>query len=301
MVFGALFFIGAAANNTIEMREITLKNDRSTKMTILFLVANLLALTPGFGQDLLLYPKRIVFEGTQNRVQTVNLTNNGADTATYRISFVQTRMTEEGMIENIDNPEEGQRFADPYLRVFPKTVSIAPGKSQLVKLQLTKTSELMPGEYRSHLYFRTEPKSKPLKANKEVKSEVSGINIEITPVYGYAISSIIRIGEPTTEVQINELVLDTSAGSGPVLHMNFLRSGNMSTYGDIRIYHISPSGKESEIGKTKGFSIYAPGHLRKTSIELQPEGVDLSSGSLHITYASSGTGKNVYAQTSLAL
>ena len=41
--------------------------------------------------DLLLYPKRIVFDGS-TRSQTLSLVNNGSDTARYVISVVQIRM-----------------------------------------------------------------------------------------------------------------------------------------------------------------------------------------------------------------
>src|SRR5680860_1671781 len=58
--------------------------------------------SPLFAQgDLLIFPKRIVFEGTQERVQTLHLTNAGKETATYKISYIQARMTDEGKFENI--------------------------------------------------------------------------------------------------------------------------------------------------------------------------------------------------------
>ena len=59
-------------------------------------------------------------------------------------------------------PDSGQQFADKYLRFFPRRVTLAPNESQMVKLQMVKTNELQPGEYRSHLYFRAVPKEQPL-------------------------------------------------------------------------------------------------------------------------------------------
>src|SRR6188768_1919382 len=60
--------------------------------------------------DLLLYPKRIVFEGSI-RYQTLNLANSGKDSVRYLISVVQGRMNADGSFETISQPDSGQHFA----------------------------------------------------------------------------------------------------------------------------------------------------------------------------------------------
>lgn len=259
--------------------------------------------SPLFAQgDLLIFPKRIVFEGTQERVQTLQLTNTGKDTATYKISYLQARMTDEGKFENITEPDPGQNFATPFLRFFPKTVSIAPGKSQLVKIQLIKISELKPGEYRSHLYFRAVPKIQALKKGKETDSEVTGVSINIIPVFGYGLANIIRIGEPDIKVHLLNLTFEKFNDSIPLLNLKFTRSGNMSTYGDISIEHISLNGKKTNVGTVKGFAIYASNHVRKTKIKLKnTEDVNYEEGELHVIYTSPGNGKTIFADSKLIL
>ena len=111
--------------------------------------------------NLLITPRRAVFEGNQRTID-LNLANTGADSATYAISIVQIRMTEEGSFETITEPDPGQRFADRYLRYFPRSVTLGPNEAQVVKVQLTGGSELEQGEYRSHFYFRAVPDSRPL-------------------------------------------------------------------------------------------------------------------------------------------
>jgi hypothetical protein len=259
--------------------------------------------SPIFAQgDLLIFPKRIVFEGTQERVQTLHLTNVGKDTATYKISYVQARMTDEGKIENITEPDPGQNFAAPFLRFFPKTVSIAPGKSQLVKIQLIKISQLKPREYRSHLYFRAVPKIKALKKRKETDSEVTDVSISITPVFGYGMANIIRIGEPDIKVHLSNLTFEKFNNIIPLLNLKFTRSGNMSTYGDISIEHISLNGKKTNVGTVKGFAIYASNHVRKTKIKLiNTEDVNYEEGELHVIYTSFGNRKTIFADAKLNL
>jgi hypothetical protein len=259
--------------------------------------------SPLFAQgDLLIFPKRIVFEGTQERVQTLHLTNAGKDTATYKISYIQARMTDEGKFENITEPDPGQNFAEPFLRFFPKTVSIAPGKSQLVKIQLIKISELEPGEYRSHLYFRAVPKVKALKKRKVKDPEDTGVSISITPVFGYGMANIIRVGEPDINVKISNLSFEKFNDSIPLLNLKFTRSGNRSAYGDISIEHISLNGKKTTVATVKGFAIYASNNLRKTKIKLKnTEDVNYEEGELHVIYKSSGNGKTIYADSKLNL
>jgi len=69
--------------------------------------------------DLMLFPKRIIFEGSK-RSQEINLANSGKDTARYILSVVQIRMKEDGSFENITEPDPGQNFADKYFRIFQR-------------------------------------------------------------------------------------------------------------------------------------------------------------------------------------
>ena len=120
----------------------------------------LLSLIPIFGfgfqsmaqGDLIVSPARIVFDN-KKQTQELNIVNIGKDTAVYTISFVQKNMQEDGSFVNIEKPDAGQMFADPYIRIFPHTVKLAPGKPQVIKLQYTRKSDMADGEYRSHLYF----------------------------------------------------------------------------------------------------------------------------------------------------
>ena len=98
--------------------------------------------------NLLVTPRRVVFEGTKRSVD-LNLANIGQDTATYAISLIQIRMKEDGSFETISTPDPGQNFADQNLRFFPRSVTLPPNEAQVVKVQLLRTNQLTPGEYRS--------------------------------------------------------------------------------------------------------------------------------------------------------
>ncbi|MFD1095895.1 fimbrial biogenesis chaperone [Salegentibacter chungangensis] len=250
--------------------------------TPLLILSFLISGLAGFAQgDLMIMPKRIVFDGSQ-RTQEVNLANTGADTATYAISFIQYKMTESGNFEQIEEPEEGQRFATDFLRYFPRRVSLAPNEAQTVRIQLTRTGNLEQGEYRSHMYFRAVEEEKALGA--EEQNEADGISIKINTVFGISIPVIIREGKSTTELSISDVELNIE--DQPILSLTLNRSGNMSVYGDLKVEHIL-NGKTTEVGLVKGISVYTPNTRRNFSFALQKaEGVDLSTGKLKITYTS---------------
>lgn len=115
--------------------------------------------------DLLIFPKRVVFDA-RKKTEIINLTNTGKDTATYNISFIRIRMNENGSFETITEPDNGQFFADPFIRYYPRTVKLAPRESQVVKLQLKKTNALLPGEYRSHCISEPNKHKNHLKKKK---------------------------------------------------------------------------------------------------------------------------------------
>ena len=232
--------------------------------------------------DLMIMPKRLVFDGSE-RSQEINLANTGSDTAVYAISFVNYIMTEKGNFEQVEEPEDGQRFATDFLRYFPRRVSLAPNEAQTIRVQLTRTGNLEQGEYRSHMYFRAVEEQTALGAEETEESE--GISINIKTVFGISIPIIIRQGESTTQIDLTELFLNTE-GENPKRSLVIKRSGNMSVYGNLTATHIAPDGTETEIGMVKGVSVYTPNSKRYFSFELRNAAeVDLSNGVLKVSYA----------------
>ena len=254
---------------------------RLLPLSVLFFLFFLPELSLAQG-DLMIMPKRLIFDGSQ-RSQEINLANTGSDTAVYAISFVNYRMTENGNFEQVDTPEEGQRFAENFLRYFPRRVTLAPNEAQTIRVQVTRTGNLEPGEYRSHMYFRAVEEQTAL--GQEETQEAEGISINIKTVFGISIPIIIREGESTTEVELTDLELDLKSQT-PKLSLVLKRSGNMSVYGNIKVDHISPEGVITEIGLVKGVSVYTPNDQRNFSFELRnAETVDLKKGKLRVGYS----------------
>lgn len=233
--------------------------------------------------DMVVIPKRIVFEGSKRSAQ-LSIANTGLDTATYYISFIQIRMNEDGTFEKIPQSSSAQYFSDKNVRFFPHSVKLAPNESQTVRIQTTKTNELAPGEYRSHLYLRAIPPEKPLGEKELVKDSV--ISIKMVPLFGISVPVIIRIGENTSAVSLSNVSFQIEKDTLPVVNMTFNRTGNMSVYGDVSVNHISLKGKVTPVGSAKGLAVYTPIGSRRFSMFLEKNrSIDFTSGKLHIVYS----------------
>ena len=251
--------------------------------------------------NLLINPRRVVFEGTK-RSQDLNLANTGKDTAKYNVSIIEYRMKEDGSFQEVTTPDDGQNFADKFIRFFPRSVTLAPNEAQTVKMQLIRTDQLKPGEYRSHVYFRAVPKQTALGTTEKLKDSTA-IGIKLVPVFGITIPVIIRSGESTMKVNLSDLKLELINDTIPRLQFTFNRSGNMSVYGDLRVEHISDLGISRQVGIVKGIAVYTPNPTRKFQMDLENKNMaEYHKGKLKITFsAQSDTKPEKYTEAELKL
>lgn len=247
--------------------------------------------------NLLVTPRRIVFEGNQSS-QEINLANTGQDTSIYSVSFVQYQMNEDGSFTEIETPAEGQKFADKFLRYFPRTVALAPGEAQMVRMQLRRSPDLTDGEYRSHLYFRAVPQEQPLGLDDQL-TDTTAIGIRITPIFGITIPVIIRTGDLEASVSIDNMQLEPLTDSTAMLHLTFNREGNRSVFGDITVDYNPANGKTVQVGLVRGVAVYTPNERRDFKMELKnPTG--FKDGKLVVKYTSAEENdKNILAEKAM--
>jgi hypothetical protein len=251
--------------------------------------------------NLLITPRRVVFEGSKRSVD-LNLANTGQDTATYAISLIQIRMREDGGFETITEPDPGQMFADQYIRFFPRSVTLGPNEAQVVKVQIVRSTGLAEGEYRSHFYFRSIPKARPL-GEKDLPADTTTISVKLTPVFGITIPVIIRVGSTMANVTLTDVSFESVNDTIPRIKMIINRTGNRSVYGDLSVDYISPQGKIVHVGEANGVAVYTPNKIRKFQFELmRAPGIDFKSGQLRVIYSSSSDVKPVrYAEAEVKL
>jgi hypothetical protein len=251
--------------------------------------------------DLLVTPSRVLFEGSTEK-EVLNLVNMGNETATYSVSFVQRSMKEDGSFIEIAEPESGQNFADPYLRIFPRQVTLAPQESQTIVLQYRRKPDMRPGEYRSHLYFRSEKNYKPLGDTKAAQDSKT-LSVQLIPIFGMSIPVIIRTGETEVTASLTDLQLESKDQTKQNLSFTINRTGNISLYGDIRVQFIPEKGKAVEVAAVNGVGVYTTINSRKMTVSLDNKtGELLKKGKLQVTYRSNGEVKAVvYAVTDLQI
>ncbi len=267
---------------------------------VFFIICILCSITSPAQGDLMLFPKRIIFDGSK-KTQEINLANSGKDTARYILSVVQIRMKEDGSFENITEPDPGQNFADKYFRIFPRNVVLPPNEAQTVKVQLINTGEMQPGEYRSHLYVRAEEEKKPL-GEEDAPKDSKNISVIIKAVFGISIPVIIRTGENTSKVSISDLSFVQEKETPAAVKFSFNREGNMSVYGDVSVDYISPEGKVIRVGNANGLSVYTPTSKRNFNLALNNlAGVDFHKGSLVVNYKYAAANTSMKAESKINL
>ena len=151
-------------------------------------------------------------------------------------------------------------------------------------MQLMKSSKMEPGEYRSHLYFRSVPQETPLGQDPALKDSAA-VTVRLTPVFGITIPAIIRVGECSVKVVLGDVSVNTVKDTLTTIKMKFSRSGNISVYGDIAVDYTSPTGKVTRVAAVKGIAVYTPNTMRTFECNLDKKtGVDYHKGKLHILY-----------------
>jgi P pilus assembly chaperone PapD len=264
-----------------------------------FLAGWLFAATPAMA-DLMLHPTRLVFEKNQRAAQ-VDLINNGTESATYRISLVNRRMTESGDFAVITEPGPGDQFADAMLVFSPRQVTLAPGTTQTVRVMVRRPASLAPGEYRSHLHFEKLPEpGAPASADAQGQQ---GIGITLNVLVGASIPVIVREGDTSATAALSNLALQRVPDGRQLLAMQIERSGNRSVYGDLAVSFAPSGGAEVEVARIGGIALYTPNAMRRAALVLAPpKGTALAHGTLHVTYRERpDAGGKLLAEASLVL
>lgn len=230
--------------------------------------------------DLVISPTRVVFE-KNTRTASISMVNTGNETRTYRIQFVERRMTSQGGFEEVKQPRPGELFSSNMIRFSPRQVTLEPGQSQAVRLLIRKPPTLSQGEYRSHLLFRAIPKANSTSLDKH-SDNGKAISIKLTPVVGISIPIIVRHGQVSARIKVNKLRFFPE--NSTVL-FELQRDGPASTYGDITISFKSQEGNSTVLRKINGLAVYSPNASRRMSVKVQPpEGFSIKNGSLSIRY-----------------
>ncbi len=246
-------------------------------LTVLCLLSNDVAAQGGLSVT----PKRVEFQGNQ-RSADVYLLNRSSETRSYSLNFVEYNMAENGGLERVLEPIDGQYFASDHIRFFPRRVTLGPGESQTVRLQLRQPRDEEVREYRSHLVFRAIPDARPL---GYADDDDDGLNIRIDAIYGISIPVIFRSGDQDVNIEIDRAELDLSDVNDPRIRVVLSRTGSHSSFGDITIVYEHPNGENIIAGHVKGVAVYTPTPQRSYRVKIRnSEALDMENGRFIIRY-----------------
>lgn len=188
---------------------------------------------------IMIYPKFVDF-GQTARVQEMTLVNpSPEETVTYRVRFKYARQNPDGTYTDVEQP--GFTTAKDLVRFSPRSITLAPGKSQRVKLLRRIPADTPPGEYTGYIVFTQIPDEKPLQ--KASSSGAPGVRIELTAIPSFSIPVILTHGETKPDApELSFLGLHTPEPGKPQARVRLVRTGgadipqSRTLRGDISVW-----------------------------------------------------------------
>lgn len=231
--------------------------------------------------DLLIAPTRVILDG--RRGEQIVLSNIGDKEATYRIGLELRRMNPDGSLSDVE-PEQAndkEKAALEMVRYAPRRVTLPPSQPQSIRVNARPGADLPDGEYRVHMSFNAIPDAKPVTPQSAQPASASGgISIELIPIYGITIPLIVRKGRVEAMASIDSPKLRQTA-KGPELAIHLSRSGEASTYGELRV---KAPGKSDPVFLARGIAIYPELDGRSLKFSLTPEQAAAMRGPLTFEY-----------------
>ena len=228
--------------------------------------------------DLLVAPTRVVMNGSAGA--EVVLSNIGTQPATYRVTLELRRMNAEGELEDVTETEANamEKAALEMIRYAPRRITLPPDQPQSIRITARPGADLPDGEYRVHMSFRALPEANPITA--EPAEPVTGVVVQLIPVYGVTIPIIVRKGQLQAEAAIfNPKVVKIGEGSALTLEMS--RSGNRSIYGELDV--VAP-GSKTPVYTARGVAIYPELSSRTVELPLASDQAAKLHGPLRFEY-----------------
>jgi hypothetical protein len=242
--------------------------------------------------DLLVAPTRVVLDG--RRGAEVILNNIGDDVATYRVTAELRRMTPDGNLVDVTEPNAGEKAAQEMLLYAPRRITLPPNQPQAIRLTARAPEGLPDGEYRVHMLFRAIPAARPQVAPEKIE----GVAFQLRPIYGVTIPVIIRLGRLEAKAAIANVRKVTADGK-PAIALDLSRNGDRSTFGAVKVFK---AGVADPIAMVNGIAVYTEVGQRSVTIPIDQAQLANASGPVTVQYVEpTDTGPVTLAETTAVL
>lgn len=255
----------------------------SSLATVLALVAT--SIMPTATAEVLIAPTRVELDRAERSTELV-VVNKGDEEAAFRVSIENRRMLIDGTMEPAETALADELFAKDFIRFSPRRILLEPGERQTIRVSAMLNGDLEPGEYRSHLRLMAAPLSAGRTLESATDAEGDALSIQLIAIRSITIPVIFRLGDLSAEVEIEETELRPSANEGEtVLVARLNRTGDRSTYGDIKIF---VEGQREPVYFARGIALYTPNTQRDVMLPL-PDVIrdSLTGRDIRIDYVSS--------------
>lgn len=226
--------------------------------------------------DINIYPRRIVLDRRQ-RVASVGLYNKMPADGEYEISVVNMVMTDSGKIIPFSNLPENTdtsrvKTAGDMLRWSPRRVLLPGSEAQTVRIMARPPADLPDGEYRAHFTVVSVPADvdEGFSIDDALTTADKGagnVGVTIRPRFGISIPVILRIGETTLEVGLQDFAF-SQAKDGVQVSLTVTRKGTRSAYGDLII---TAPGQDEPLVMARGIGVYPEIAERRLQLAVNPE------------------------------
>jgi hypothetical protein len=207
-------------------------------------------------------------------------------------------MSERGDVQEIQEGQIGEHFADDLVRFSPRQVTLEPRLAQTVRISVRKPAELETGEYRSHLLFRQMP---PTGASAE-DAAGNGMSVRLIPIFGVSIPVIVRHGPLTSLLLLEHSRLTDSNPGEQALEVTMRREGDSSVCGTLEVAYLPAAGGRVEVGRVQGVAVYTPNLTRIVRIPLHHlEAGALRGGRLEVSFTATDSVRPLVALAEIAL
>lgn len=180
-------------------------------------------------------------------------------------------MDENGVMHDLTDSVDISWTLRPWLRVFPRRVTLEPGGCQEVQLQVKMPASGSAGEYRAYLHFLPLLKLSSAQTTQQGQTEMK---MDIVFRVGSAIPVIYRRNTIKPALSIDSVRLVNQDNDLYLLEFRINRKGNQSVYGKIMVEG-QIKGKPYTLVSQTGRALYGEMEGRKFVFPVKLKDIDI--------------------------